>query len=342
MARHLYSPYGEAHYATGSMPGSFGFTGQREDATSGLDYYISRYYDPVAGQFTSADSILPGDGYDPWGLSRYAYVSGNPIARNDPSGHCAILCTAAIGFVVGAAISAGSQVVSSMQKGQSFGDAVKSVDVGEVVKAGVVGAVIGATGFAAAGAVGLAGGTLVNTVGNAAVRVGITVGTKLAAGAAEGAVGQVVSNVANGRAWNDDLGSATLFGLATAGFTAAGSSALRRYGGRVVTQRVRANALGMVDDSIRDMHSIKSMRKPLRNWSRAEIDDTIANGKAQRTSDWTQGRGPKNAAPATRFKNRTTGKTVTVNNQTGKIVQLSARNFRYDRYDFIARVKGWW
>jgi RHS repeat-associated protein len=30
-----------------------GFTGQYNDPTSGLDYYVSRYYDPVASVFLS-------------------------------------------------------------------------------------------------------------------------------------------------------------------------------------------------------------------------------------------------------------------------------------------------
>lgn len=48
-------------------------TGQYTDPTSGLDYYVSRYYDPVAGIFLSADtkegnaqgsgSLLPCDGH---------------------------------------------------------------------------------------------------------------------------------------------------------------------------------------------------------------------------------------------------------------------------------------
>jgi len=69
------------------MPTSYGFTGQRSDMVSGLDYYGARYYDPTAGQFTSGDSVVPGGGFDLWGLSRYAYVEGNPENRTDPTGH---------------------------------------------------------------------------------------------------------------------------------------------------------------------------------------------------------------------------------------------------------------
>jgi len=69
------------------MPTDHGFTGQIADPTSGLDYYGARYYDPVAGQFVKADNVLPGHGRDIWGLSRYAYVEGNPVNRIDPTGH---------------------------------------------------------------------------------------------------------------------------------------------------------------------------------------------------------------------------------------------------------------
>lgn len=68
------------------MPTDYGFTGQHGDSTTGLLYYGARYYDPVVWQFTSADTVLPGGGYDVWGLSRYAYVEGNPIVRTDPTG----------------------------------------------------------------------------------------------------------------------------------------------------------------------------------------------------------------------------------------------------------------
>ncbi len=80
-ATQLYSPYGTVRYQSGTLPTDYAFTHQRADATSGLDYYNARYYDPVAGQFSSPDTTLAG------GLNRYAYVAGNPETRTDPSGH---------------------------------------------------------------------------------------------------------------------------------------------------------------------------------------------------------------------------------------------------------------
>lgn len=78
----LYGPYGGVRYQSGTMPTDLGFTGQHSDASSsGLDYYGARYYDPVIGQFASADTMLAG------GLNRYAYVGGNPETLSDPSGH---------------------------------------------------------------------------------------------------------------------------------------------------------------------------------------------------------------------------------------------------------------
>jgi RHS repeat-associated protein len=71
------------------MPTSFGFTGQRQDAATGLGYLHARYLDPVLGQFTTADKLLECAGFDILGLSRYAYMEGNPIGRTDPTGHYA-------------------------------------------------------------------------------------------------------------------------------------------------------------------------------------------------------------------------------------------------------------
>jgi RHS repeat-associated protein len=73
------------------MPTDYGFTGQHSDSNTGLDYYNARYYDPTAGQFSSADAVLSGGGFDIWGLSRYAYVEGNPIICTDPSGNVLVV-----------------------------------------------------------------------------------------------------------------------------------------------------------------------------------------------------------------------------------------------------------
>jgi RHS repeat-associated protein len=65
------------------------FEGQREaahwryaDTLTGLDYYVSRYYDPVVGIFLSADD-KEGNAQ---GMNPYAYVTGNPESKNDPTG----------------------------------------------------------------------------------------------------------------------------------------------------------------------------------------------------------------------------------------------------------------
>src|SRR6185312_764330 len=82
-ASQLYAPYGGVRYAGGTFPTDYGYTGQRRDASTGLDYYGARYYDPTLGQFTSADTVLAG------GLNRYGYVGGNPTTATDHSGHMA-------------------------------------------------------------------------------------------------------------------------------------------------------------------------------------------------------------------------------------------------------------
>ncbi|HZO73629.1 MAG TPA: RHS repeat-associated core domain-containing protein, partial [Ktedonobacteraceae bacterium] len=78
----LYGPYGTSRYSQGSMGTNKGFTGQYADAT-GLDYYNSRYYDPVIGRFLSADTVQ-GDGV---GMDPYDYVGGNPETLIDPTGN---------------------------------------------------------------------------------------------------------------------------------------------------------------------------------------------------------------------------------------------------------------
>jgi RHS repeat-associated protein len=78
----VFGPYGNARYFKGDINTAKGFTGQYNDSLTGLDYYNARYYDPVAGVFLSADSVM-GNGS---GANPYAYVGGNPETKNDPTG----------------------------------------------------------------------------------------------------------------------------------------------------------------------------------------------------------------------------------------------------------------
>ncbi len=48
--------------------------------------YKARFYSPALGRFVQPDTIVSNP-YNPQAWNRYAYVLGNPIRYNDPSGH---------------------------------------------------------------------------------------------------------------------------------------------------------------------------------------------------------------------------------------------------------------
>jgi RHS repeat-associated protein len=88
-SRTLYYPYGEQRWSAsgGTLPTDFTYAGQRADSFGLMDYR-ARFYDPVVGRFTSADTIVPSPG-DPQSLNRYSYVLNSPLNYQDPSGHAA-------------------------------------------------------------------------------------------------------------------------------------------------------------------------------------------------------------------------------------------------------------
>jgi RHS repeat-associated protein len=74
-----YDPYGRIEI--GSAQGGYSFTGRESDVETGLYHYRARYYDAASGRFLSEDPAgLIG------GITRYAYVRGNPISLADPFG----------------------------------------------------------------------------------------------------------------------------------------------------------------------------------------------------------------------------------------------------------------
>ena len=83
-----YDPYGKLLAQTGSSGTTYGFTGEQEDAATGLVYLRSRYYNPYLHLFQSRDPFV-GYAKLPTSQNGYNYVSGNPVNRIDPTGLCA-------------------------------------------------------------------------------------------------------------------------------------------------------------------------------------------------------------------------------------------------------------
>jgi RHS repeat-associated protein len=164
----------------------------------GLMFYQARWYDPYLNHFTQPDSIVPEQTQGVQAWDRYAYVNNNPVRYDDPTGHCAIICTAVAGLVIGVAVNYTIQVANNMNSGKySFTEALTSnIDEKQLVVAAVGGFVAGATmgiasGAASAmvipGAVGEAAAFVTaNVVGGAAANV--------AAGQAEAVAEQLEVN----------------------------------------------------------------------------------------------------------------------------------------------------
>jgi RHS repeat-associated protein len=90
---HDYEPYGvqippksSSNMAADSLPGTHLYTGQERDADTGLDNMHFRSYASTMGRFMSPDNV-PGNPMDPQSFNLYAYVHGNPVTMNDPTGH---------------------------------------------------------------------------------------------------------------------------------------------------------------------------------------------------------------------------------------------------------------
>jgi RHS repeat-associated protein len=160
-----------SHLATNTL----GYTGQRRDPVTGC-YHLGngyRMYNPRLMRFQAADSMSP---FGRGGINSYAYCLGDPINRQDPSGHFEIfslIIGAIIGAVVGAAISGVAEGVRAATTGESFD--WKQVGIGAAL-----GFISGGFGAASTGAktgvqVGLA-------VADAVISGGVDFGLNVAAG----------------------------------------------------------------------------------------------------------------------------------------------------------------
>jgi len=165
-----YTAFGEIR--TGSSFTDYQYTGQRNEEETGLYYYVARYYDPQLGRFISADTIIPEPGSSQ-AYDRYAYVNGNPINNNDPSGHCPLCITAAVGAVIGFVVDLSIQTIPQLTNGT----AITNLDINwaEAAGATTAGAISGLTLGAGAAIVGtsasvstIAGMSVAGGLGNVA------------------------------------------------------------------------------------------------------------------------------------------------------------------------------
>ncbi|MCR4407858.1 MAG: RHS repeat-associated core domain-containing protein [Anaerolineae bacterium] len=79
-----YAPFGSL-LAGGTSDNSFKFTGQQQDASTGLYYLRARWYDPATGRFLTRDPV-PGLAALPQTQHPYVYVGKNPVNLIDPAG----------------------------------------------------------------------------------------------------------------------------------------------------------------------------------------------------------------------------------------------------------------
>ena len=79
-----FTPFGY-HHTPEAMSGLPGFNGERPDPLTG-HYHLGkghRAYNPYLMRFNSPDQLSP---FDAGGLNAYAYCTGDPVNRSDPSG----------------------------------------------------------------------------------------------------------------------------------------------------------------------------------------------------------------------------------------------------------------
>ncbi|WP_281882896.1 RHS repeat-associated core domain-containing protein [Paenibacillus sp. YYML68] len=156
-----YDVFGNTIISNETVDNPYRYSGYTYDKATGYYYLKARYYDPKTARFISEDTYR-GTQTDPLSLNLYTYVNNSPLQYHDPDGNWGIVATIGIGVAVG--FVAGSVVNFGIQ---AFEKGMTNVNAGEVLKAGVKGAI----GGAFMGGAGLIGGNLL-VQGTASVTAG--------------------------------------------------------------------------------------------------------------------------------------------------------------------------
>ena|GEM_PF-2499263 len=84
IGREGYKVWGETRF--GGVGLRFKFIGEYYVSNIALYHFGARFYDPVLGRFTQADTLVPGN-QGVQGFDRYTYANNSPLRYIDPTGH---------------------------------------------------------------------------------------------------------------------------------------------------------------------------------------------------------------------------------------------------------------
>jgi RHS repeat-associated protein len=97
---YTYDAFGTTVSETGTTENAYRFTGEQQDAETGLQYLRARYYSPATGRFLTLDS-WSGSDRSPLSLNKYLYADGNPVIGIDPTGRFTIIQSMVTVSVIG-------------------------------------------------------------------------------------------------------------------------------------------------------------------------------------------------------------------------------------------------
>ncbi len=124
-ANYDYDPYGRQRQIQGTFQPTFGYTGQFQETTTGLNLTKYRAYNPEVGRWLNQDPI--GQRAGP---NVYAYAGNDPINQRDPLGTDPL-----IGVWVGAAYGFITGGLSALASGGTLENTVAAAGIGLVTGA---------------------------------------------------------------------------------------------------------------------------------------------------------------------------------------------------------------
>jgi RHS repeat-associated protein len=232
MEEYHYYPFGmqtEGNWQSTASAGDenrYRYNGKELVEEFGLGWYDygARWYDAAIGRFTSVDPLA--DDPSLVSYSPYVYVVNNPVLHTDPDGRCPPwVC----GAIAGAAVEAGSQVIFGMLSGKSFTESVKSIDVADVVAAGVEGGIT-------------AGGSVFK-------RIAVGIASEVVQATLDAEVSDVQENGVNGISVETDGGN--IAKDATIGILAAGAGEVASGTLKALTNSKATKALSQVNGELK-------------------------------------------------------------------------------------------